>query len=1122
MSGEIRAQVVIAGDAKGLINELRNSEKELQEFERVGKKVEILNKAIQGAKDARAALVEARAEAKTLDEQLAAAKGAGAGAEAIKLLEKALKDANREVNTLEKAWDKSKVTLDKARQAAAAAGIDTKNLAAEQGRLRDGLEAATAAVQRNAEAILQARQASIEKAAADRAVAAEEQRLAQIVETNSTRQRLAAQELLEAERKTYAEAEAAARRAATAREEEARAVELFAARTKKALADSFSAVGIRGGAEIQGEILKIQQSLMKLGANAKISGADFERAFAEAKIRVAALEAEMAGTVPAIDRMGAGAKGLKSEFSALTGQFVGLAVAMQAGSAFITANAGAESLLRTMTQLTGSTTSAAAELEYIRTVSNRLGINVQDAAKSYTQLIAATKGTAIEGEGARRVFEAVAGAMASLGKSSGETNNALMAINQMASKGTVQMEELKGQLGEALPGAMKAAANGAGLTVAELSKMVETGDVLAEDLLPALAKGLTEMYGVGKTENETFTASWSRLKNSVTETFQVIGDSGVFKALTQGIGGASQALGIFTVGMEASAKKVGVMAAAIANGDFGLKGFSDRAKLALGEIDAQTEASLAKITNSSKGAAAGLGEVGKAAEGAGKKASGASGDWLQMKNAFDEVERASKKRIDNLKTLADAHDAGAAAMKSFADTFGTQTEKLDAATNAAKEHEAALRTLSEQVKADLEISRSRLVALEQQRGADGKLTEAKEKLREELQKTIVAKQAEAEKTIQATAAAHSATLQAEASASVYADHAKQIYALRDAYQAAEAEYQRLAALNATGVSVAKELKAADEARAKALLLYRDALNDATAAAERHVTSERTAASLAGSALQNDKLRAETILEIAKQRGNEKEIAQAQIAVWRIELQINEAQAEAARKEAEAILLVAKAKRAELEASDALTPAKKAELEVMEASAKAKQLEAEKYDLLADRMKSLAYETKELKSSLYDLSDANGQVADSAGRAASSYDGLTTSIQRAAATRDGFVRDASGNVVEVATVDTKTASTRLQGLGVDQAVADQQARQFFDSYGNVQNTDGQSLDAALQSLAKKLTGTGQMARSSPVVQTVKVVQVDLRTSIGTQSIPVVGESAANALIQALQEARLARS
>ena len=318
--------------------------------------------------------------------------------------------------------------------------------------------------------------------------AREEDRLAAIVEASKTRQRMAAQELLAAERKTYAEAESTMKRAVSLREAEARAVEEFSSRTKRALSDAFSAAGIRGSEAIQAEILNIQQSLLKLGANAKVSGADFDRAFSAAQTKIAALEAEMNGTLPAMNRMEGQAKGLRGEVTAMAGQFVGLFAAMQAGKDFIAANAGAESLLRTLTQLKGSSQAAAAELEYIRGASNRLGIDAREAAKSYTQLLAATQGTALEGDGARRVFEAVAGAMASLGKSSAETNSALLAVNQMASKGTVQMEELKGQLGEALPGALKAAANGTSLTVAELSKMVESGNVLAEDLLPALAR----------------------------------------------------------------------------------------------------------------------------------------------------------------------------------------------------------------------------------------------------------------------------------------------------------------------------------------------------------------------------------------------------------------------------------------------------------------------------------------------------------------------------------------------------------------------------------------------------------------------------------------------------------
>lgn len=1114
LADKIDALAADAGNAAPRFQDLANEVRALGQQQI---RVEGLEAAIASAKQAWAAVSEARREVQALDKALADAKGAGANSQAIRVLQAELRSANGELAASEKAWSRQKDVLAETRSAAAAVGVDTRNLAGEQTRLAGALASVTQRVDEQ-KAALETERAALEAVqVAARAQADEEARLAAIVETSKTRQKLAAQELLAAETKAYAEAEAAAARASAAREAEAKAVESFSARTKKALSDAFSTTGTRSTAEIEADILQVNQALLKLGANAKVSGADFDRAFESGQARIAVLRAEMDGTGAATSRLSASTKSLAGEFAGLVAQLGGVYLAFQAGGMFVTANAQAESFARTMLLLTGSSEKAAAEMGYVRDAANRLGIEVKEASKSYTQLVAATKGTALEGEGARKVFESVAGAMATLGKSSAETNDALRAVNQMASKGTVQMEELKGQLGEALPGALKAAANGAGLTVAELSKMVETGGVLAEDLLPALAKGLDEMYKTGTANNDTFVANWARLKNAITDTFQVIGDTGLFRALVVVIEQVGLAVGGLTGAFVLLGKIFGITAGAIASFDWkhpidSMVRWRDSVSQAADDI----QKSLDKQKTAAQGAADKQKEAADAVEESGKKAASAAGDWLKIENAYTQVEQSSKKQIDNLKTLAAARDSEAASMKAYADTFGTQVEKLDAASNAAKEHEGALAALNAQVRADLEISRAKLASLEQERDADGKLTESKEKLREKLEETVKAKQAEADRTTQATAAAHSATLQAEAAASVYADHSKQVYALRDAWQAAEAEYQRLAALNAQGVNQAKEMKAADEARAKALLLYRDALSDATAAAERHVAAERQASSLQQSALQNDLYRANTILEVAKQRGNEKDIAEAQIAVWRIELLISEAQAEASRKEAEALAIVAKAKRAELEAAGDLTEAKKAELAVMDANVKAKQLEAEKYDLVADRMKKLSYETKELKSSMYDLSESTDRIADSADKAAASYDGLTTSIRSAVAAKDGMVRDSTGNVLEIAVDTPKSVAERLKSLGVDDKRASQAAQQFFDPYGNVQNTYGRSLDEAIQTEADRLLGRGAQQASTPVVRNVQVFRVDLSTNTGTSSISVSSADDAKRLVSVLQE------
>lgn len=154
---------------------------------------------------------------------------------------------------------------------------------------------------------------------------------------------------------------------------------------------------------------------------------------------------------------------------------------------------------------TGSAEDAAAEFAFLREESERLGLDLRASAGAFASLAAAAKGTALEGQGARDIFVAVSEAMTALGRSSVETEGALTAIEQMISKGNVSAEELRGQLGERLPGAFQIAARSIGVTTQELDKMLRNGELLAEYLLPAMAQ---ELRG-------TFTAEAERRANGL-------------------------------------------------------------------------------------------------------------------------------------------------------------------------------------------------------------------------------------------------------------------------------------------------------------------------------------------------------------------------------------------------------------------------------------------------------------------------------------------------------------------------------------------------------------------------------------------------------------------------------
>jgi tape measure domain-containing protein len=137
----------------------------------------------------------------------------------------------------------------------------------------------------------------------------------------------------------------------------------------------------------------------------------------------------------------------------------------------------------------------AENIEFVSNLSEKLGINLQASREGFKQLAGSLRGTNMEGEATRAIFEGVASAGGAMRLSADQIQGAYLAIGQIASKGKVQAEELRGQLGERLPGAFKIAADSMGVTQAELNKLLETGQVTAEEFLPKFAAQLQKTFG---------------------------------------------------------------------------------------------------------------------------------------------------------------------------------------------------------------------------------------------------------------------------------------------------------------------------------------------------------------------------------------------------------------------------------------------------------------------------------------------------------------------------------------------------------------------------------------------------------------------------------------------------
>ena len=136
---------------------------------------------------------------------------------------------------------------------------------------------------------------------------------------------------------------------------------------------------------------------------------------------------------------------------------------------------------------------AAKALSFTKELADRLGLSYKTLANSFGSFTAAATSAGVPLDQQRKLFAAVATSAQRLGLSNDELKGSLLALQQVASKGTVQMEELRGQLGERLPVAFGATAKGLGITQQQLIKLVETGRLASGEFFAGLTKGLNDL-----------------------------------------------------------------------------------------------------------------------------------------------------------------------------------------------------------------------------------------------------------------------------------------------------------------------------------------------------------------------------------------------------------------------------------------------------------------------------------------------------------------------------------------------------------------------------------------------------------------------------------------------------
>lgn len=225
----------------------------------------------------------------------------------------------------------------------------------------------------------------------------------------------------------------------------------------------------------------------------------------------------------------AGAVGITAGFAGLA---VGIKDAVQAAVEF-------ETITRKLQNTLGSG-GAAEALSFTKGLADQLGLSYKQLSDDFGSFTAAASAARIPLEEQQAVFGAVAKAGQAFGLSNEQVKGSLTALQQIASKGTVQMEELRGQLGDRLPIALAAAANGLGLNQKELIKLVESGQLTAQQFFPALTKGLNQLTS-GSGGVLTTAQNFQKLSNAWEELQIKLGET-LIPTVTESVQGLTGAL----------------------------------------------------------------------------------------------------------------------------------------------------------------------------------------------------------------------------------------------------------------------------------------------------------------------------------------------------------------------------------------------------------------------------------------------------------------------------------------------------------------------------------------------------------------------------------------------------
>lgn len=298
-------------------------------------------------------------------------------------------------------------------------------------------------------------------------------------------------------------------------------------KAKLAGQEIYNSLNLKSSGTLRQEIAAITQQLTDFKNKAGAPAAEVNRVSAQAEARIRTLRDELKGVSPPADSASSSIKGMGGSLLGLAGVAGGLIGIQQGLKAIVDTTIQFQQVNKQLEFAVGNAAKAKEEFEFVRKTATELGLDVLSSANSFAKLAAATKGTELEGKATRDVFLGVSRAAATMGLSVEQTDGVMLSLSQTAGKGKVYMEELRGQLAERLPGAMKVAADSMGVTVQQLDKIVENG-LDSVVFLKAFGPEMIKAFGGDGAKNaQTLQGKINLLRNEFKALLNDLGNAGI-------------------------------------------------------------------------------------------------------------------------------------------------------------------------------------------------------------------------------------------------------------------------------------------------------------------------------------------------------------------------------------------------------------------------------------------------------------------------------------------------------------------------------------------------------------------------------------------------------------------